>query len=54
MNLPKDWSKKPDWVESGIESNQGARHGRGFLLGAVVLVAGIALTIYLFASFWLS
>lgn len=54
MNLPKDWSKKPDWLQRNIESNEGAGHAWGFLFAAILVLAGIAVTIYLFASLWLS
>lgn len=49
MNLPKDWSKKPDWLDKAGDPDHGTR-GMWGLIGAGVLIVG-GLLVFLVAWF---
>lgn len=49
MNLPKDWSKKPDWLDRAAEPSRGLGAAIGFGIALLALVGcGIALVVHLF------
>lgn len=44
MNLPKDWSKKPDWLDRAAEPSHLGVKERALVIGtAVLLLSGLIL-----------
>ena len=46
MNLPKDWSKKPDWLEKAKEPTEGGFSVFVLVASALGLVACAGLVVY--------
>ena len=40
MNLPKDWSKGPDWLDKAKDPSHGSDGMGGFILAIVLIVGG--------------
>jgi hypothetical protein len=45
MGLPKDWSKKPDWLDKASEPSDGWKVAAWMVVVAVLAVASIGLLI---------
>lgn len=51
MNLPKDWSKKPDWLERASEPKTGGWQAFQAVVAAILLVVCVAAFIGGFFAF---
>lgn len=45
MNLPKDWSKKPDWLDKAREPSAGGKVALWAIAILVLLVGGATLVV---------
>lgn len=46
MNLPKDWSKKPDWLDKAKEPTEGAFSAFTLVASLLGLIACAGLVVY--------